>query len=249
MTSATEPALADALAATARVPGWLSADQAARLWERARALRPPARIVEIGSFRGRSTIILASAARDGVDVVAIDPHAGNDRAPQHIHGTNEEGEADLQAFRANLDRAGVAARVRHVRRPSQGALDEISGQVDLLFVDGAHGYRPARDDLARWGARVVPGGAMLVHDAFTSIGVTLAQLRLLCFGREFRYAGRSRSLAEYERRPVAGRARLVNAARQLAQLAWFARALAVKLALAARAPRLARALGSEEWPY
>jgi predicted O-methyltransferase YrrM len=249
VTAATEPALAAALAATARVEGWLSDDQAARLWARARVLRAPARIVEIGSFRGRSTIVLATAAPVGVEVVAIDPHAGNDRGPQHIHGTTEEGEADHRVFLANLDRAGVASRVRHVRHPSQSALGEVPGDIDLLFVDGAHRYRPARDDLARWGARVAPGGAMLVHDAFTSIGVTLAQLRLLCFGREFRYAGRSRSLAEYQRRPVVGRARLINAARQLAQFPWFARTLAVKLALAARAPRLARALGWEEWPY
>ena len=107
-------------------------------------------------------------------MIAIDPHAGNDRGPQQIEGTATEGELDNAAFRANLERAGVAERVRHVRLPSQDALAELPGEVDLLYVDGAHRYGPARDDLARWGARVRPGGRMLVHDAFSSIGVTLA---------------------------------------------------------------------------
>ena len=107
-----------ALAAVEDVEGWLSDDQARTLWERAAALRPPATIVEIGSYRGRSAIVLASAAPEGAEVVAIDPHAGNDRGPQEIDADAAAGEADNRAFWENLTRAGVAERVRHVRLPS-----------------------------------------------------------------------------------------------------------------------------------
>jgi predicted O-methyltransferase YrrM len=241
--------LGGALEAVRDVPGWLSDDQALRLWERAAALHGTGTIVEIGSYRGRSTIVLARAAGSGVEVVAIDPHAGNDRGPREIRGGADAGEADHRAFVENLAQAGVAGRVRHVRAPSQEALGAVGGPIDVLYVDGAHRYRPARDDLARWGARVAPGGTLLVHDAFSSVGVTVALLRLLAFGRAFRYAGRARSLAEYRREPVTGVARLRNAARQLAQLGWFARNLAIKLALVARLRPVARWLGSEEWPY
>jgi predicted O-methyltransferase YrrM len=241
--------LADALQAVRDVPGWLSDDQAARLWSRAASLPGGARIVEIGSYRGRSTIVLARAADAAVEVVAIDPHAGNDRGPRQIAADAAAGEADHQAFAAHLAAAGVSQRVRHVRRPSQEALDAVAGPVDVLYVDGAHRYGPARDDLARWGARVAPGGTLLVHDAFSSVGVTLALLRLLAFGSRFRYVGRARSLAEYRREDLTGRARVANALRQLAQLGWFARNLAIKLALVAGLRRLARRLGSEEWPY
>jgi predicted O-methyltransferase YrrM len=238
----TGPTLADALAATEGVEGWLSDDQAGRLWERAAAVPPGGTIVEIGSYRGRSAIVLATAAHDGVEVVAIDPHAGNDRGPQEIHGTSADGEADHRAFGDNLRRAGVDDRVRHVRRPSQDALDAVDRPVDLLYVDGAHRYAPARADLERWGARVMPGGTLLVHDAFSSIGVTLALAALLFRSREWRYHGRSRSLAEYRREPLDAGARRANLRRQLAQLPWFARNLALKVALTAR-------LRSGEWPY
>ena len=245
----TAPVLSDALATVRGVPGWLSDDQAGRLWERARALHPPQAAVEIGSYQGRSTIVLALAAPDDVEVIAIDPHAGNDRGPQEIHGTGAEGEADHASFHANLRRAAVEERVRHVRRPSQEAADDVDAGIGLLFVDGAHRYRPARADLRRWGRRVEPGGTMLVHDAFSSIGVTAALARELFLSGDWRYVGRSRSLAEYRREPVPGRARVANAARQLAQLPWFVRNLAVKAALLARLRPVARLLGSGEWPY
>jgi hypothetical protein len=244
-----------ALAAVDDVEGWMSDGQARRLWDRARAVPPGGRIVEIGSFRGRSAIVLARASAEaGVEVVAIDPHAGNDRGPQEIHGSVDEGEADNVAFRENLSRAGVADQVRHVRLPSQDALSAVSGPVDLLYVDGAHRLRPAMDDISRWGARVRPGGTMLVHDSFSSIGVTLALLRLLALGGDFVYAGRERSLAEYRRvgAPLRPAERARNALRQLGELPWFARNVAIKVALVARAPRpLLRLLGhdSPDWPY
>ena len=130
-------------------------------------------------------------------------------------------------------------RVRHVRAFSQDALGEVQGEIDLLYVDGAHRYRPARDDIARWGARVRPGGTMLIHDSFSSIGVTAAILRHLVWSRDFVYVGRTASLAEYRR---ARRRGCASALRQLAQLPWFARNVLVKVAIVLR-------LRSGDWPY
>jgi predicted O-methyltransferase YrrM len=228
--------------APAGVEGWLTDAQADRLAAAARRLPPGARVVEIGSFRGRSTIVLARSAPSDAEVVAVDPHLGSDRGPQEIAARPEVGEADLAAFRANLERFGVAGRVRHVRALSRDALGAVEGAVDLLYVDGAHRYGPARADLERWGARVGAGGALLVHDAFSSVGVTLALLRGVVFGRQWRYRGRAGSLAEYVRSPLAGRARARNAVVQLGQLPWFARNLVIKVLIVAR-------LRSGPWPY
>src|SRR5436190_19061420 len=98
----------DALSEANRTEGWLSEDQARRLWERAREVAVGGRIVEIGSFRGRSAIVLARAAAPGVELFAIDPHAGNDRGPREVEADAYRGEADNEAFRRNLERAGVA---------------------------------------------------------------------------------------------------------------------------------------------
>ncbi len=240
------------LAATDLVEGWLSKDQAARLYAAAAATSAGQRIVEIGSFRGRSTIVLADAAPEGVEVIAIDPHAGNDRGPRQISGFVEQAADDHDAFNANLAAAGVTDRVRHVREFSHLAHDEVTGTIAVLFVDGAHRYAPAQADIHDWGARVSDGGTMLIHDSFSSVGVTLAITRELIFGRRFRYVGRSRSLTEYcadlgdDRR-----SRAANAVRQIAQLPWFSKNLALKVILKLRLGGLIERVThrAPEWPY
>lgn len=223
--------------------------QLRRLWDAAAAAPADSAIVEIGSFHGRSAIVLALGAGDGARVWAIDPHAGSDRGPGEIRGAFDTGERDKVTFHANLAAAGVAERVEHVRRFSDMAHEDVPGAVDLLHVDGAHRYAPARDDIAGWGARVRPGGRMLIHDSFASIGVTGAQLRLLVFSGRWRYLGRAGSLADYRREDLRGAARLGNALSQLAQLPWFARNVAVKVLLTLRLRRAARLLGADGWPY
>ncbi len=233
------------------VEGWLTDGQAHRLWDAARRVVAGGVIVEIGSFRGRSTIVLALASRDDVDVIAIDPHGGGDRGPNQIAPDQVRGESDNVAFRGNLDRAGVTQRVRHVRELSSRALRDVDRPIDLLYIDGAHRYSPARDDIASWGDRVPDGGTVVIHDCFNAVGVTLAVLRLLIFGDQFRYVGRTASMAEYRRQSLHGTARAVNAVRQLGQLGYFARMMAVKIALTLHAYPVARALGhpSRDWPY
>jgi hypothetical protein len=235
--------------AAAPAEGWLTDGQAERLWTAGTRARPPGAVVEIGSFRGRSTVILALAAGS---VVAIDPHAGSDRGPQEIEAEASRGDADHAAFVSNLAAAGVLERVRHVRAFSSDAHGDVEGALSLLYVDGAHRFGPAREDLSDWGGRVVPGGTMLVHDAFSSIGVTFALLVVCAGSREWRYAGRTGSLAEYERRVSSSGGRRRDVLRHLAELPWFARNVTIKVLVLAGRRRWAERIGLDPaapWPY
>lgn len=225
--------------------------QARRLWDRAGALGPDSSIVEIGSFRGRSMIMLASAAPPGTRIVAIDPHLGTDRGPNEIVTTGELGQSDNEIFEANLVRAGVRERVRHVRKLSADALGDVDGPIDLLYIDGAHRYGPARADMVDWGDRVVDGGVLLVHDSWSSIGVTGALLRTYLGSHEWCYVGRSGSLAEYHRGSMDRSTRRASMARQLRELGWFARNVVIKVLLTLKLGRVTRVLGhdGETWPY
>lgn len=239
------------LASVQDVEGWMTPAQARLLWDCAGELKAGAQVVEIGSFRGRSLIVLATAAPAGVELVAVDPHAGNDRGPQEIEGFVEEAAEDNVVFWANLTKAGVAERILHIRKFSNAALDDVEGQIDLLYIDGAHRFRPAAEDIRDWGARVAPGGTLLIHDSFSAVGVTLALLVELFFGTEFRYLGRAGSMAHYRREPVAGGKRLRNVLRQGAQLPWFARNLAIKTLIVARLRPVTRIFRHDPavWPH
>ncbi|MEQ9161103.1 MAG: class I SAM-dependent methyltransferase, partial [Ilumatobacter fluminis] len=182
----------------------------------------------------------ASAAPEGVTVTAIVPHAGNDRGPQEIEGYADDAESDHARFNANLQRAGVADRVRHLRMFSDEALGEVA-EIDVLYIDGAHRYGPALADIRQWGAKVRPGGTMLIHDSFSSIGVTGAIGRELLWSQRWRYVGRSRSLAIY--RADTDVSSWKNAGRQLAQVPWFAKNVVLKVLISAKILR------GREWPY
>lgn len=242
---------AEAQAAVADVEGWMTPGQARALWDAAAAVPDDGRIVEIGSFRGRSMIVLAKAAPQGTELYAIDPHAGNDRGPQEIDGFEDDAAEDNVVFNRNLEKAGVADRVTHLRKFSGEALVDVVGDVDVLYIDGAHRYAPARDDIRQWGARVRPGGILLIHDSFSSVGVTGALVTELFFGSSFRYLGRSESQARYRRERLTGGERVRNAGRQLAQLPWFARNVLIKALIVAHLGKVTRLLGhdAETWPY
>jgi len=241
---------AEVFDAVADVQGWMTRAQAGRLWDCASGLQAGDSIVEIGSFHGRSAIVLASAAPAGVAVTTIDPHAGNDRGPQEIDGFVDEAEQDHQQFLTNLRAAGVDGRINHLRQFSDAAHGGVDGDVTLLYIDGAHRFAPARSDLMAWGARVAPGGTMLVHDSFSSVGVTLALLVTTMVNGRFTYRGRSGSLAQFERRNLTMTERVANVGAHVVQLPWFARNVVVKALITARLGRLARLLGSDgTWPY
>jgi hypothetical protein len=81
--------------------------------------------------------------------------------------------------------------------------------------------------------------------------VTVALALVTVAGARWRYEGRDGSLAEFARADLTPGERARNAARQLAQLPWFARNLLVKALIVARLRALARLLGHRAgpWPY
>ncbi|HEU5148948.1 MAG TPA: class I SAM-dependent methyltransferase [Iamia sp.] len=239
------------LADVADVEGWMTDGQARLLWDSARRVAPGGRIVEIGSFRGRSMVVLARAAAPTVELVAIDPHAGNDRGPQEIEGFVDEAAEDHDVFNANLEKAGVRDRVRHVRAFSDAAHGDVDDPIDLLYIDGAHRFAPARQDIREWGARVADGGTMLIHDSFSSIGVTLAIISELFAGRRWRYVGRSESMTEYRRERLRPKARVANAVHQSLELPWFARNVLIKVLITVGLGQVTRVFGHDPkvWPY
>jgi hypothetical protein len=105
-------------------------------------------------------------------------------------------------------------------------------------VDGKHDYWTVRDDL-RWADRVPVGGTVLVHDAFSSFGVTLGLLRTLATCSDLAYVGRTRSLARLRKVSPT----VTDRVRVLGELPWWVRNLVVKVLLRLHLRPVARALG------
>jgi hypothetical protein len=213
------------------IGGWLTRDQARLLWDEVRQLGPSPRVLEIGSHQGRSTVVLARARAD-VRVTAIDPF---------VEGRKFGGRRTQGAFEENLGRAGVRERVTHLDAKSTDVRPGWQEPQDLVYVDGKHDYWTCSDDL-RWAAHLPSGGHLLVHDAFSSIGVTLALLRWVLPARSLRYLGRTGSLARFE----VARPEAADRLRVVAELPWWTRNVVVKVLLRLRLVRVAGALGHHD---
>ena len=212
------------------IPGWLTPAQARVLWDAASNAEPGSLIVEIGSHQGRSTVVLAAAARAaGATVAAIDPF---------VDGAMFGGPATRDKFEANVEAAGLRDVVRLIAERSTAVRPGWDEAIGVLYIDGKHDYWTVSDDLL-WTRSVVAGGHVLVHDAYSSVGVTLALLRHVLAGRSLRYLGRTASLARFEVVRPAPADRL----RMLRELPWWLRNVTVKVAL-----RIGRLFGHHTTP-
>ena len=121
-------------------------------------------IVEIGSWKGRSTIALARGAAQThkEKVYAIDPHSI----------LLEEGylEDTRAEFLANIQRAGVAAQVVPMIMSSEEAARGWSKPLRLLWIDGDHRYESTRRDFVLWEPHLAVGGILAMHDTIRKEG-------------------------------------------------------------------------------
>src|SRR5579864_679456 len=143
------------------VEGWLGDDEALLLYRLARRCAGAGVIVEIGSWKGRSTICLALGSLAGKKgpVHAIDPH---DFAPDAsvmndgLYRTSAL--TTFGEFSANLKRAGVIEIVHPIVATSDEAARNWTQPIELLWIDGAHTYENDSRDIQNWSPYIVPGG-------------------------------------------------------------------------------------------
>ncbi|WP_238783444.1 class I SAM-dependent methyltransferase [Streptomyces monomycini] len=163
------------LAAFEAAKGFMPLDEGLALYAaagEAAALGMP--LVEVGTYCGRSTILLADAARAaGVTAVTVDHHRGSEEQQPgwEYHDPTvvdpEVGLMDtLPAFRRALYAAGLEDHVVALvgRSPQVAAL--WNTPVGLVFIDGGHTDEHATADYEGWAPHVAPGGLLVIHDVF-----------------------------------------------------------------------------------
>lgn len=155
----------------------------ARRWLRKRMtqVRPGGLVVEVGSWRGRSTQVLAKHLPPNAHLYAVDTWAGTpDDAAQHeLYADAGDVFAD---FWKNLLGQIRAGRLTPLRMDSQAGAAVIRdrhgiGSVDFVFIDADHRYEAVRADIAAYLPLVRPGGVLGGHD-FHWPGVERAVLEL-----------------------------------------------------------------------
>jgi predicted O-methyltransferase YrrM len=153
-----------ALAQAAEVCGMLTRAEMEYLYHLPKIAPAGGAIVEIGSYKGKSTILLAlgSITAGGGPIYAIDPHK-----PLPEEGYFEDTEAE---FRANLERAGVQERVVPMIMTSEEAAKIWTGPIALLWIDGDHRYESVKKDFLLWSPHLADGAIVAMHDTIRKRG-------------------------------------------------------------------------------
>ncbi len=157
------------------IEGWISTyEQIALLHLPSMADHFPGAIVEIGSFKGKSTAALALGSSllssRKRPVYAIDPFV----VPPY------------EEFENNMKMHGLDRFVIPIKKHSYEACEDCPESIAALFIDGDHNYESVRRDIADYIPRVVKGGIAAFHDYSTYWPGVVKAVDELCGNKEFK---------------------------------------------------------------
>ena len=163
--------------AISQLEGWLTDIQGFALMVLAEQGPGLGTIVELGSFKGKSTCWLAKGAkRAGRErVTAIDPFTGS---PEHQKGMEHEDHdianlgSTFDAFMRNISFLNLADYVEPIVARSEDAAATWTKPIRLLFIDADHSYEASKRDFDLWSPHVIKGGLIAFHDIGEWQGVT-----------------------------------------------------------------------------
>lgn len=154
--------------------GFMPADEGRTLYDAAVRYLGDGVGVEIGTYCGKSTLMLGAAAQEtGGVVYTVDHHHGSEEHQPgwEYHDTTMvdpvTGRFDtLPTMRHTLDPADLDDHVVAVVGRSPVVARGWRTPLRLLFIDGGHTEEAAQRDFDGWARWVEPGGALIIHDVF-----------------------------------------------------------------------------------
>lgn len=131
-------------------------------------------VLEIGSYCGKSTIYLASAARtSGQLTITVDHHRGSE---EHQPGWEYHDPSlidpvtgvfdTLPRLRRTLTEAGLDDDVLVIVGRSRDVAALWHTPLGMLFIDGGHTDKAAATDYESWSPHVAVRAVLAIHDVF-----------------------------------------------------------------------------------
>ena len=156
-------------------------------------------IVEIGSFKGKSTICLAHGTHDGFKqrIYAIDPHMGD--LSYHEWELHKNAAPSKEEFIKNIKNSKVGFYAYPLFATSQQAFTMVKQKVSLVFIDGDHRYEGVLSDYKNWKKKMPFGGVMAFHDSFSWEGVIKTIDNHVFKDKEFVCTGFANSITYFEK--------------------------------------------------
>jgi predicted O-methyltransferase YrrM len=157
-----------------QVTGFMPADEGRKLYDTAVRYLGDGVGVEIGTYCGKSTVLLGAAAQQtGGVIYTVDHHHGSEehQSGWEYHDSSLVDDVTglfdtLPTLRHTLDAADVYDHVVAVVGRSPVVARGWRMPLRLLFIDGGHTEEAAQRDFNGWARWVDIGGALIIHDVF-----------------------------------------------------------------------------------
>ena len=156
------------------VPGLIDRDELELLFDKAVEYITPGDIVaEIGSFKGRSSYVLATVcAYVAAEFHTIDPYVEfevhTDPVRRAVDEMSELGPLGFRKKYLEVALEGLPV-VYHTMMAAEAAPMFGNGSLRLLFIDGDHTRAAVLSDLANYWPKLMPGGVLIGHDYGTRL--------------------------------------------------------------------------------
>jgi MMP 1-O-methyltransferase len=157
-----------------QVRGFLPADEGRALYDAALRYLRGGVGVEIGTYCGKSTVLLGGAAQQTASVLyTVDHHHGSEEHQPgwEYHDASLVDEVTglfdtLPTLRHTLDAAGLDDHIVAIVGKSPVVARAWRSPLQFLFIDGGHTEAAAAQDFDGWAKWVIVGGALVIHDVF-----------------------------------------------------------------------------------
>ena len=131
-------------------------------------------ILEIGSYCGKSTIYIATAAKKYSGCVySVDHHTGSEenQVGWEYHDIElfdeETGRINsFPEFMRNLRKANLLDTVVPIVSDSSLVSRYWKIPLSMVFIDGGHTMETALNDFNNWKDKIIKGGILAIHDVF-----------------------------------------------------------------------------------
>ena len=156
------------------VKGFLDHDEGICLYNHALSSSKKGPILEIGSYCGKSTIYLATAAKEyNCTVYSVDHHTGSEenQVGWEYHDIElfdeETGKINsFPEFMRNLRKANLLDTVIPIVSDSSLVSRDWKIPLSMVFIDGGHTMEAAFNDFNNWKDKIIKGGILAIHDVF-----------------------------------------------------------------------------------
>ena len=144
---------------TSEIDGCLSDDEGELLYKLAKKVASGQAIVEIGSWKGKSTVWLAKGteAGQGNKVYSIDPCRTNNA------NVNEDERSTYTTFLSSLTKAGVQDTVVPLVKTSDEVAKGWRKKIGLLWFNAPYKYEDVEHTLLLWKRHLFPGAKIALH--------------------------------------------------------------------------------------